>query len=165
LRSSVPLRCGPGNRSSSGWGNRPSHRRLRHFRASPCRLDSGTARRRRLPACCVTNDFPASSVDLPDTSRAGPKAVGGLLPGERPSAPGKMFHAGLRRGRRRRRVSRSWESQGHRVANRWPKRRPGSTRTPSRWLQLQMCSSHYLLVHQKAPTELRGAVPCMLRIR
>ena len=157
LRGSVPLGCGPGNRSSSGWSNRPADRRLRHFRASPCRSDSGAASRRRHPACCRDHDFRHRRLIFPIPVRPA-KAVEDLRPGERPSAAEKMFQAGLRRGSRGRRwrVSRSRESQGHRVANRWPKRRPGSTRTPLTWLQLQMCSSHYLLVRQKAPTELRG---------
>jgi len=157
LRGSVPLRCGPGNRSSSGWRNRPAHRRLRHFRASPCRSDSGTASRRRHPAGCLDHDFRHRRLIFPIQSGR-PEAVGDLRPGERPSAPGKMFQAGLRRGSRGRRwrVSRSRESQGHRVANPWPKRRTGSTRTPSTCLQLQMCSSHYLLVRQKHRPNSRG---------
>ena len=157
LRGSVPLRCGPGNRSSSGWRNRPAHRRLRHFRASPCRSGSGTASRRRHPAGCRDHDFRHRRLIFPIQSGR-PEAVGDLRPGERPSAPGKMFQAGLRRGSRGRRwrVSRSRESQGHRVANPWPKRRTGSTRTPSTCLQLQMCSSHYLLVRQKHRPNSRG---------
>ena len=113
LRGSVPLGCGPGNRSSSGWSNRPADRRLRHFRAFPCRSDSGAASRRRDPACCRDHDFRHRRLIFPIP--IGPaEAVGDLRPGERPSAPEKMFQAGLRRGSRGRRwrVSRSRESQG-----------------------------------------------------
>jgi hypothetical protein len=157
LRGSVPLGCGPGNRSSSEWSNRPADRRLRHFRASPCRSDSGGASRRRHPACCRDHDFRHRRLIFPIPVGLA-EAVGDLRPVNGHRLPKRCFKlvwgAGAAAGVWR--VSRSRESQGHRAANRWPKRRPGSTRTPSTWLQLQLCSSHYLLVRQKAPTELRG---------
>lgn len=157
LRGSVPLGCGPGNRSSSEWSNRPADRRLRHFRASPCRSDSGGASRRRHAACCRDHDFRHRRLIFPIPVGLA-EAVGDLRPVNGHRLPKRCFKlvsgAGAAAGVWR--VSSSRQSQGHRVANRWPKRRPGSTRTPSTWLQLQLCSSHYLLVRQKAPTELRG---------
>jgi hypothetical protein len=76
LRRSVPLRCGPGSRSSSGWSNSPADRRLRHFRASPCPSDSSTASRRRHPACCRDHDFRHRRLIFPLPPGA-PESTGG----------------------------------------------------------------------------------------